>query len=151
MNRPDTKPNTPHFPGPLLGLKLPPWRTVDLSLEIEACTASANGIAEIVHRDCGILMYDPFYRLVKGNTRDPGEQMFDGLEGVGLWLPRHYRPAFSSPKTFDVHDVRTIGGMDGHDASRLIRDTAVRNQDIPIAPATAHAMAGDREKVSPWA
>ena len=39
-------------------------------------------------------------------------------------------------------------GMDGYETSRRIRrpDSVVRNRDIPIIAATAHAMAGDREK-----
>ena len=39
-------------------------------------------------------------------------------------------------------------GMDGYEAARRIRDpdTPVRNHDIPIIAATAHALAGDREK-----
>lgn len=39
-------------------------------------------------------------------------------------------------------------GMDGYEAARLIRQpsSAVRDHDIPIIAATAHAMAGDRER-----
>ncbi|HUO29581.1 MAG TPA: PAS domain S-box protein [Bryobacteraceae bacterium] len=39
-------------------------------------------------------------------------------------------------------------GMDGYETSQRIRrpDTPVRNHEIPIIAATAHAMAGDREK-----
>ena len=41
-----------------------------------------------------------------------------------------------------------LPGMDGYEASRLIRrrDTDVRNHEIPIVATTANAMAGDREK-----
>ena len=41
-----------------------------------------------------------------------------------------------------------LPGMDGYEASRLIRrpDTSVRNHDVAIIATTANAMAGDREK-----
>jgi two-component system, sensor histidine kinase and response regulator len=41
-----------------------------------------------------------------------------------------------------------LPGMDGYEASRLIREpeTEVRNHEIPIIATTAHALAGDREK-----
>lgn len=39
-------------------------------------------------------------------------------------------------------------GMDGYEATRLIRDSAsaVRNHRVPIVAMTAHAMAGDRAR-----